>query len=83
MAIFRHGDGWALLISVFTKQIEVAACPSRQGQLAAEEPRERQGGDGPHPKCLTCHRPAPSGQARVCVCVRVCVTKIEREREGG
>lgn len=69
------------LISVFTKQIEVAACPCARASLLPWEPgwgggRDRKR-DGPHPKRLTCHRPAPSGQARVSVCL--CVTEIERE----
>lgn len=82
-AIFCYGDGWALLISVFTKQIEDGACTHTGAslQLGAEGKTESE--DGPYPKRLTCHRPAPSGQARVCDGDRGRVRNREWEKNQG
>ena len=85
LAIFCHGDGWALLISVFTKRIEVAACPVAQGPACFLELREQEKG-WPAPKMPNLSQTCTL-QAGTCVCVCVCVcawlrqSKRERERK--
>lgn len=72
-AIFCCGNGWALLISVFTKQIEVAACPCARASslLGAEGKTVRMARTQNAQPVTDLHLPG----RHMCVCV----TEIEEE----
>ena len=64
---------WVGLTYLSIYRTDWSCCLSlREGQLTAKSRGKDREKDGPHPKRLTGHRPAPGGQAHVCVCLRVC-----------